>query len=1052
MRLKNFVACTLSLMICFCASCVMADSAVPSMTGEYILIEAENMVMASDSRKVSESSKASGGYSVKVKAVDEVSGNSALVASFYVNTPSQYNVWLRAKCAKGSTVVTYRLSDVGEFKEKDCATVSTSYKWFKLGMMNYSDGRQEIYLNSSKDTNFDCIYITSDLSYVPSTKSPAGDANYKSPFYNGEDIPVFPKVGEHPRLYVSKEDILSLKEKLESDFFKSEYNKIKIKGNSEVNCLLPEGATDYTNYSSYNDILLSRAFLYLIGDADTLHAKETIAQTKNFLGTVTFGENNSTYASRYMGDVMVTAACVYDWCYDQMTEMDKQFIIRKLKGFAHETEVGYPAIKRSFVISHAAESLIYRDQLSVGIAIYDEEPGWYNTTASIVFSRLLPAKNFLSASGNDFSGNTYAQARNEGAMHTERMMSSLGYNESVFNPDYEKLYYKFIYGRLPNGVWFKEGDDYAWDRYTPDVRSQLYGELFRYAGSRYGNPYILREGLIDSNWTGGLSSVFDIISTDINVGVGDVTDLPMTHYTVYPMSSMTARTSWQNGMNAPTAMAYVNMREVTVGDHQHRDIGAFQFYYKGMLALDSGLYVYSDHYYNYQIRSVAHNVMLVQDPSETYGAYVNDGGQRLPRNFGSIYEDLSDVEESVAKEECITAKNVCTYTGTDDYRPEFSYISADIAPAYSDKIDGYQRSFAFVNLENEDYPAALFVYDNLKSADASFTKKWLLHSEQEPVVNGNTTIITRTDNMQNGKLVNHTLMPENAKIDIIGGKGNEFSVNGVNYPISASEGVQADMGMWRTETSPQTSSEEDLFLNVMYVSDADRNLPELSVTKGDGSDYVSATIMDKTVVFPKSRDGISDLFEFTLENGEYNSYRCLFTGLSAGKWSIKGNGVSYVLESLEGEGCFGVTLAPGTYTITPASLDSELTEFPKETSVKEDFGDFLIRKNNNLMYLPQPTILIDGKPYVAVDGIFTQLGAQITDLSSDTVTFVANKKTVTLTAGSSQYTVNGKENTLSCVPAVINGRVYVSPADFVSVLGLKSVSYDCYARLLHIKG
>ena len=162
-------------------------------------------------------------------------------------------------------------------------------------------------------------------------------------------------------------------------------------------------------------------------------------------------------------------------------------------------------------------------------------------------------------------------------------------------------------------MWFKEGDDYAWDRYKPDTRSTLYGELFRFAGSRFNDPYILRQGLLDLSLNDSFYSVFDILSTDLNVGMAETTDLPMTHFTNYPMSSMTARTSWQNGLDAPTAMAYVNMREVTVGDHQHRDIGSFQLYYKGMLALDSGLYEYGDHYYNYQIRSVAHNVMLVED-------------------------------------------------------------------------------------------------------------------------------------------------------------------------------------------------------------------------------------------------------------------------------------------------------------------------------------------------------------------------------------------------------------------------------------------------------
>lgn len=1046
-----------ALLVFSCAA--FAEVTVPVMENEFLLLEAENMIASSGSRVVNETGKASGGKNLRITGVDEVTGNPSLLAAFYVKNPSRYFVWIRLKSSKISTVLTYKLSSDEKFSDKTVDFDSKNvYTWVKLsrkeqqGIKDYSGGREEISLCSSETVNIDCIYISSNPSDAPTGSSlpPKGDENYKSPYYTDALTPVFPNPGEHPRLYVTKDDIPKIKEKFNSDFYKVEYQKITEKGNMSLNGLLPPGATDYTNYSSYGDILLSRAFLYLTGDADSRHALETVRELKSFLGTVTFGEYNSTYASRYMGDVMVFSACVYDWCYDVMTDSDRQYIIRKLKSFAKETEVGYPATKRSYVISHAAESLIYRDQLAVGIAVYDEDPGWYNATSSIVFSKLLAAKNFLSASHNDFSGNTYAQARNEGAMHTQRMVDALGYGKSVFNEEYQKLYYKFIYGRLPNGVWFKEGDDYAWDRYKPDTRSTLYGELFRFAGSRFNDPYILRQGLLDLGLNGSFYSVFDILSTDLNVGMAETTDLPMTHFTNYPMSSMTARTSWQNGLDAPTAMAYVNMREVTVGDHQHRDIGSFQLYYKGMLALDSGLYEYGDHYYNYQIRSVAHNVMLVEDPDETYDKYINDGGQRLPRNFGSIYDDLSTVEASVEKGECITANSVYSYSGPQTYKPDFSYISANIAPAYSNKVQDFLRSVVFVNLDNEDYPAALVVYDNIKSSDGSFKKKWLLHSEEEPSVTGNVTSFTRKDNGQNGKLTNITLLPENPEINLVGGEGQEFSVNSVNFPIKAPDGVQADMGNWRTEISPVGSKTEDLFLNVMYVCDADGNYEELTVNKGEGEAYVSATIMDKTIVFPKERQNISSAFEFVLNDNGKKTYNCLFTGISEGKWNISGNGINLILESVKDKHCITASLAPGKYTISPAETDAVVTPVEIKEAPKENFGDFLILKGNNLMYLPYPTKFLDGVPYVAIDGIFTGLGAALEECFENTVTFTLNNKKYTLTADSLDYTENGKIKTLNFVPFIYEGRLYASPLDFKAALG-KTITYDDTLKLLTVR-
>ena len=41
--------------------------------------------------------------------------------------------------------------------------------------------------------------------------------------------------------------------------------------------------------------------------------------------------------------------------------------------------------------------------------------------------------------------------------------------------------------------------------------------------------------------------------------IAHVTDLPLTRFTDYPLTTMTARTSWQDGLNAPTAMVTVTV-------------------------------------------------------------------------------------------------------------------------------------------------------------------------------------------------------------------------------------------------------------------------------------------------------------------------------------------------------------------------------------------------------------------------------------------------------------------------------------------------------------
>ena len=92
------------------------------------------------------------------------------------------------------------------------------------------------------------------------------------------------------------------------------------------------------------------------------------------------------------------------------------------------------------------------------------------------------------------------------------------------------------------------------------------------------------------------------------------------------------------GWGEDAVIAEMKINEYNFVNHQHLDAGAFQIYYRGALAQDSGMYngssggYGSPHCMNYSWRSIAHNTLLVYDPTEVFGksGYGNDGGQRLP--------------------------------------------------------------------------------------------------------------------------------------------------------------------------------------------------------------------------------------------------------------------------------------------------------------------------------------------------------------------------------------------------------------------------------------
>ena len=81
------------------------------------------------------------------------------------------------------------------------------------------------------------------------------------------------------------------------------------------------------------------------------------------------------------------------------------------------------------------------------------------------------------------------------------------------------------------------------------------------------------------------------------------------------------------------------------------------------------------------------------------------------------------------------------YVGPNEKTPEFSNVKTDLTNAYSEKVKDYDRYMVFMNLDNEDYPAAMVVFDKVESSNKTFKKKWLLHSIEEPEVESHFVVL-----------------------------------------------------------------------------------------------------------------------------------------------------------------------------------------------------------------------------------------------------------------------------------------------------------------------
>jgi hypothetical protein len=115
-------------------------------------------------------------------------------------------------------------------------------------------------------------------------------------------------------------------------------------------------------------------------------------------------------------------------------------------------------------------------------------------------------------------------------------------------------------------------------------------------------------------------------------------------------------------------------------------------------------------------------------------------------------------------------------------------------------------------------PNHFVVFDRVRSTDPGFSKQWLLHTAHEPAIDGTTL---RADHLQ-GRMFCRTLLPKDARLELVGGPGKEFWAAGRNWEINT-KGLTPEhlamMGQWRLEVSPGEPRTDDLFLHVIQVGD-----------------------------------------------------------------------------------------------------------------------------------------------------------------------------------------------------------------------------------------
>jgi len=745
-----------------------------------------------------------------------------------------------------------------------------------------------------------CILLTvAQAALYGAAPVPAQQAEWKEA--GGTKIPVPPHV--HPRLYLRPEHVAQLKSRLENPVLRPVADRLAAMAKKS-----PQAKVEWD------------ALQFLVtGDRD--RGRATVEATLAILKACELPDRQD--ACRVTGRMMVTGAIAYDWLYPLLTADEKKAFIAELVRLAKTQECGYPPRGQGSVTGHASEAMIMRDMVSAGIAIYDEFPEMYDLAAGRFFREHLPVRNWLYNGHAYHQGDSYGPHRYSWDTYPLMIFDRLGAG-NVYNPEQRWVPYLYLYETRPDGQRLRAGDTFAHSAARGKPWGIFLGALL--TASYYGDPYLLGHALAQGG-IGDNEALFEFLWRNPALEPKPPADLPLSRYFEPPFGWMVARTGWDSS----SVIAEMKVNAYNFCNHQHLDAGAFQIYYKGALAVDSGLYSGSSgaygspHCTNYYWRTIAHNSLLIYDPAEVFskrGDYGNDGGQRLPNGRS----EPKNLEVLLKPENGYRTGEVLAHGfGPDARVPDYTFLQGDITAAYNGKVRQVLRSFVFLNLRSAQTPAAFVVFDRVVSSNPAFRKFWLLHTLEEPRLDGATAVVDRTEYGERGRLVLQALLPaaEDLGLEKVGGPGKEYWVFGKNYANAPepgrSEKSSIETAAWRIEISPKKPAEEDLFLNVMQVTDR-LSGTTLPVVRLDTGDRVGGRIDGPgggwVVLFRRDGRRTAQPVSFTFDGK--GPYRILLTDLVAGRWRVQraGGGEAKTLQVAEEQGAAWFEGQPGAWTLT----------------------------------------------------------------------------------------------------------------------------------------
>ena len=724
--------------------------------------------------------------------------------------------------------------------------------------------------------------------------------------------PEFPRPGEHPRLLFTNDTIPTIKTALENPRLANAKKAIFEKASTEYEGVLP---TPYYHKSGNNkginnydpdglEIIRAKAFSYaLYGDKELGY--QAIDAMQSYLLTINIRFIFCDQC-RAFGNIMYTVACVYDWCYDLLTDDEKHRLRAGTINYAvagdsgmlqnddplfhnytvtRKMEVGYPPRLQSSFMGHGAERQLTQHYMAGAIAFYDEDDDWWEYVAARYFNVFIPERNALFKCGSVTQGIHYGIVRQAADMwgaFAHKVLFGKNPHDDTMLETVKSAWYM----ELPNNSFWSDGDNPTKDMRNfartsiltnSLVMAAIYKDSALLAQVLDKNPGIVSE-LATPEEIIYASEVLDIIPPE-NRHEG----YPPLYYTPLYLNRMIARREWDN---PDSPAVYMKAGELTTGIHEHADAGTFQIFYKELLARDSGIYDWCGCLYS--SATIAHNGVTVFNPekAETMGGKYS-GSQRYINGVGSLDAWLSMKKHRVAEREGASY-------ALKDGKTDYAYIASNIAPAYDDDVQYLSRRMLSIFTESNEFPLIFACYDRITAVGSDIKKSVLLHAENEPKIDENRVTLTNGG----GKLVATYLSDSTLDIVGIGGENNNRTINGKQMPINDFRGSGWHTLWGRVEVTPKVGARTDDVLSVMFVTD-EENENTLAVEKLSANGIIGATIMNNALIFIKTLLCPDARYDITVSGeGEMTYY---ISGLSAGKWTAEVAGKTVELNVSEDE-------------------------------------------------------------------------------------------------------------------------------------------------------